>query len=216
MVIEGTKLDLIVAAGELFTEHGPDGASIRAIVEKAGTSIAAVNYHFGSKENLYAEVLRYAAGQTQGIQVEVVLKEDERLKSPGGVARILLEIVREQFHCLFSPDRPAWIGRLLARSVMEPSPALDEVERLFFKPGNEALKTVFLHAKPGMSDEEAQFWAWSLFGQIAFYGFAQVPLLMLIEKSEYDRAFLDKAVDHVARVMIAALGLPWPEGNREC
>ena len=57
--LAGTKLALINAAGELFADHGLEGTSVRAIAEKAGANVAAINYHFGSKENLYAEGLRY-------------------------------------------------------------------------------------------------------------------------------------------------------------
>lgn len=50
---------LLESAGELFAKKGFAGTSIREIATKAGVNVAAVNYHFQSKENLYAEVFRY-------------------------------------------------------------------------------------------------------------------------------------------------------------
>lgn len=47
---------LLDAAEELFAEHGFNGTSIRDITAKANGNVAAVNYHFGSKEKLYHEV----------------------------------------------------------------------------------------------------------------------------------------------------------------
>ena len=42
----------------LFFAHGYHGVSIRDIVQACGLSNAALYYHFGSKQNLYIEVIR--------------------------------------------------------------------------------------------------------------------------------------------------------------
>jgi AcrR family transcriptional regulator len=47
---------LIDAGEQLFAEHGWNGVSIRTIAAAAGVSLAALNYHFGPKENLLAEI----------------------------------------------------------------------------------------------------------------------------------------------------------------
>jgi len=49
----------ILDAGErLFMAHGYEGTSMRQITGEAGVNLAAVNYHFGSKESLMQEVFR--------------------------------------------------------------------------------------------------------------------------------------------------------------
>jgi AcrR family transcriptional regulator len=47
---------LIDAGERLFAEHGWEGVGIRAIAAAADVSLAALNYHFGDKENLLAEI----------------------------------------------------------------------------------------------------------------------------------------------------------------
>src|SRR3954465_10694117 len=55
-----TKQQLIEAAGQVFAEHGYRAATVREICLRAGANVASIHYHFGDKEKLYLEVLRYA------------------------------------------------------------------------------------------------------------------------------------------------------------
>ncbi|AIF48008.1 TetR/AcrR family transcriptional regulator [Dyella japonica] len=53
-----TKERILGAAEELFARHGFEGASLRQLTAAAGVNLAAVNYHFGSKDRLIEEVFR--------------------------------------------------------------------------------------------------------------------------------------------------------------
>ena len=53
-----TKERILDAAETLFAQHGFGGTSLRQVTSRADVNIAAVNYHFGSKENLVNEVFR--------------------------------------------------------------------------------------------------------------------------------------------------------------
>lgn len=52
-----TKTRILDAAEHAFATQGFDGASLRAITSEAGVNLAAVNYHFQSKEALFAAVV---------------------------------------------------------------------------------------------------------------------------------------------------------------
>jgi AcrR family transcriptional regulator len=55
-----TRERLLLAAQSVFSKHGFEGATVQRIAEEAGANIAAVNYHYGSKADLYAAcVARY-------------------------------------------------------------------------------------------------------------------------------------------------------------
>ena len=51
-----TRQRVLVSASELFAEKGYRETTVADICERAGANVAAVNYYFGSKENLYREV----------------------------------------------------------------------------------------------------------------------------------------------------------------
>ena len=60
---------ILEQARQLFFAHGYHGVSIRDIVQACGLSNAALYYHFGSKQNLYVEVIRgFVAGVVQPVQ----------------------------------------------------------------------------------------------------------------------------------------------------
>ncbi|MFO8015221.1 MAG: CerR family C-terminal domain-containing protein [Phycisphaerae bacterium] len=57
---QDTRDRLLDAAGAVFAEHGYHHATVAEICDRAGANIAAVNYYFRSKENLYVEAWREA------------------------------------------------------------------------------------------------------------------------------------------------------------
>src|SRR5689334_6495275 len=57
IVLDDTKTRLLEAAGEEFAEKGFEGATVRSICARASANLAAVNYHFGDKEQLYLQAV---------------------------------------------------------------------------------------------------------------------------------------------------------------
>jgi AcrR family transcriptional regulator len=57
---EVTRAALLKAAALVFSEQGYAGASVRQITQLAQANQAAINYHFGGKEQLYRAVLEVA------------------------------------------------------------------------------------------------------------------------------------------------------------
>ncbi|HEX6677787.1 MAG TPA: TetR/AcrR family transcriptional regulator [Actinomycetes bacterium] len=56
-----SRAALLAAAAEEFARHGPKGARIQAIVQRAGVNERMIYHHFGSKDGLYAAVLQEQA-----------------------------------------------------------------------------------------------------------------------------------------------------------
>jgi len=109
---------LLAAAGEVFAEHGFHHATIRDICGRAGSNVAAVNYHFGDKERLYATVLEYA---------DRCMNEEHPIDAESGAGltpeQRLRELVVRLLRRIFAVGRTGWYARLMARELVDPSKA---------------------------------------------------------------------------------------------
>jgi len=114
-----TRNRLIVAAAEVFAEQGFRHARVSDICERAQANIAAVNYHFGDKENLYLAVVQKLDEESKAdapyMQIDPNASAEEKLHT----------FVREFLGVLLRTGPSTWLGKLMAREMMEPTAALD-------------------------------------------------------------------------------------------
>jgi len=59
-----TREKIFTAAQELFQQKGFEPTTVREIANLAGVNVALINYHFGSKEQLLAELVEQTTEQT--------------------------------------------------------------------------------------------------------------------------------------------------------
>src|SRR5678809_546336 len=86
----GTKTRILDAAERLFVEHGFEATSLRSLTSAAGVNLAAVNYHFGSKEELFQAVLTRRLDPMNQERIELLEKlERESPGRPISVEKIL-------------------------------------------------------------------------------------------------------------------------------
>ncbi|MFH1572043.1 MAG: TetR/AcrR family transcriptional regulator [Gemmatimonadota bacterium] len=67
-----TQIRILEAAERLFAETGVEAASVRAITAAAGVNLAAVHYHFGSKEGLARAVIARRLGPINGERLRLL------------------------------------------------------------------------------------------------------------------------------------------------
>ena len=110
-----TRDRLLEAAGTLIAEAGYAAATSKAICLRAGTNVAAVNYHFGSRAALYEAVLVEAHRQFIG-------QDDlDRIAGEAGHARVKLARVLETIVERATVPSPSWGMRVIARELLDPS-----------------------------------------------------------------------------------------------
>lgn len=74
---ERTRERLIEATLELLAEHGESSVSLRDITDAAGTNVAAVSYHFGSKDALVGAAIDQSIGRLVQQQVDALRALDD-------------------------------------------------------------------------------------------------------------------------------------------
>ena len=91
MVTTDTRQRLLDVAEGLFADQGLKGTSLRAITLKAEANLAAVNYHFGTKEGLFAAVFQRRIGP---MTVERIRLLDQALEAAAPDAPALEDVLR--------------------------------------------------------------------------------------------------------------------------
>lgn len=121
-----TKNRILETAEVLFAVNGYEGTSLRDITERAGVNVAAVNYHFGSKEKLLTALLDRVIAP---INVERLrLLEAASSDGPPDLNQILTAFLLPDLHCLATlRDRNRDLPRFVARMYSEGSPLMEEV-----------------------------------------------------------------------------------------
>src|SRR3989338_7204143 len=127
---EQTRTRLLEAAREVFSQHGFQGATVRKICRRAEANVAAVSYHFGSKDGLLAEALNFA--QLQSLQAANTCA--------GGCPEARLRLfIRNFMLMLLDEKNPSSQCRIMARELADPTPALDKIVREAIAPLHEFL-----------------------------------------------------------------------------
>lgn len=126
---KATHERILDEAEKLFADNGFNGTSLRDITKAAGVNLAAVNYHFGDKESLYAEVILrriVPINEARLARLEkAVAAAPNRLP---GLAQVLDILVRPVFEVHQDPARGgSHIVRIIARCLMEPLPFMSEL-----------------------------------------------------------------------------------------
>jgi AcrR family transcriptional regulator len=113
-----TRQLLLDIAGQVFAERGFADATSKEICARAGTPMASVNYHFGSREALYEAALVEAHRQI------VSLDELTSLAQGPGDPREKLCAVLTRFVGFSADSGAPWGFMLMLREVLSPSQAI--------------------------------------------------------------------------------------------
>jgi TetR/AcrR family transcriptional regulator, regulator of cefoperazone and chloramphenicol sensitivity len=196
-----TRQRLLEAAGEVFAERGFRNATVREICQRAGANVAAVNYHFGDKERLYAAVLLYA----HHCAMEKY-PHDMGLSPAASAVEKLYAFVLSFLWRILDEGQPAWRGRFLARELLEPSGALDRLVEEELRPRADYLEAIVHELLgPGATVQQSRMCTMSIVSQCLFYHNARNLLARLYPSQVYDAAMVERLAQHVTQFSLGAL-----------
>lgn len=122
-----TESRLLLAAERLFAEHGVDGVSLRAVMAEAGTNVASVHYHFGSKAGLLDAVVRSRI-DTVAFGRDALVAKLGNNTSPRALAAAFIQPILD----LVESGAADWVA-LIADLLRTNHPALAPVSDGFFE-----------------------------------------------------------------------------------
>jgi len=158
-----TKQKILDTAERLIAEQGYAATSLRHIIAEAGVNLAAIHYHFGSKEELLDEVI---VRKAEPMNQERLARLDRVEQQAGGatppVRAVLAALLRPMAETADQdPSFVALMGRIIAEGLL---PSI--VERHFREVSTRVLGAV-RRAVPQLSDEEFAWRTQFMFGAMA-------------------------------------------------
>lgn len=195
-----TRERILEAAGEIFAEYGFRCATVRKICEQARVNVAAINYHFHSKEELYSEVLKYWH--------EFAIKKYPPLLEVGKNAPMedqLRAFIRSLLFRMLDKGKPAWFGKVMAREMVEPTPAFDRLLEESIHPLNKLLGSIVrkIIGTPA-SEEIIRLCCASILSQCFYYYNTRV-IRPIFQRDMSNPEEIEGIADHIMRFSLEGL-----------
>lgn len=198
-----TRSRLIEAAGEVFSERGFRHATVREICARAGANIAAINYHFGDKERLYLEVLRYANHCAAAMRPNEL---GPAATDPVDARERLRRFIRTYVAAMTSSDKPAWQRRLVMREMLDPTPALDAIVEEGIRPGSAMLSQIVTELLgPAATATRVARCKFSIIGQCLIYFSGRPVMERLNPELAPVHGHAEAIAEHICEFSLAAL-----------
>jgi AcrR family transcriptional regulator len=154
-----TKTRILDVAEELFAEQGLDRVSIRDITEAAKANLAAVNYHFGGKEELIAAVFERRIWPVNQARLAALDELEQNANGkPLKVEEILGAFIRPTIACKSAKEKGTdAFGKLFGRCLAETRPDVETMLRKQFQPLSARMEKALMRALPHLSRSDV-FW----------------------------------------------------------
>src|SRR5258706_4650282 len=149
-----TRTRILDAAEELFMQHGFEGTSMRTLTAKASVNLAAVNYHFGSKDALIEAVFRRRLDPMNAARIAELdrLEAASAAPSADAIIRAFLRASLAMIEDVKSGGRN--FTRLLGRAYTEPSKPIRALIGQLYAPAMARYKSAFERALPELPKDE--------------------------------------------------------------
>lgn len=221
-----TQERLLDAAEDLFARKAFDEVSIRELAAAADVNIAAVNYHFQGKDNLYREVIRRRFIQQRDRTLAAL---QEALAGGGGrpeLEDVVGAMVRQYLQGTLGPAGSTFLSFMAREMHGTPGHCSEDLFREMISPVFEAFSAALLAAHPGLRRDDLIWVIASIVGQIHHFVFRWQKQLALREQGSDSieimhrvfpplklsaEEYITEVARHVTRFSSAAIEALYPE-----
>ena len=147
-----TKVRILNSAEELFAEKGLKHASVRDITAAANAHLAAVNYHFGSKDGLIRELVYRRVVPLNRERLRLLREAVKRYGKSGVPVETALRALLTPVVSLYF-ERPYFL-KITAQIVSDPDDEVYKIYLLHYQEVFSEFKEVMKESLPYLDDEE--------------------------------------------------------------
>jgi len=220
-----TKERLLDAAESLFACKGFDDVSIRELAAAADVNVAAVNYHFQGKENLFHQVIMRRFVVQRDCTLEALENVLSTTENPG-VAPVIRALVEEYLKGTLSTPGGSSFMMLLAREMHSQQ---NHSSTAFFRemvlPIFRAYSTALIDVRPGLQQDQVNWIMASIIGQIHHFvarwykknsfddGSDEVQIMIRVFPAlgQPVQQYIELVTDHITAFSTAAIDSLYPE-----
>ena len=167
-----TRQKLLIAALDVFGRYGFEGAATRDIAKRAGANLAAIVYHFGSKDALHRAVAEYVVEQMESRIGDAIDRAANALTGTVDrptARRLLQGIIDVHIDSMLGEAEADLWGRFIMREQMEPSSTFDIIYDFMMKCQSTTTELIAFLLNLDPHSEEATFRSFAISGQFVIF-----------------------------------------------
>jgi AcrR family transcriptional regulator len=197
-----TRERILGAAEELFASRGFAGASLRQVTSTANVNLAAVNYHFGSKDKLIEEVFRRRLDDLNGRRMDALAA----LGDEAGLEDVLDAFIRPALDLSLQRDGGSAFVRVLARAYAEHDGPLRKFLSDNYGHVLKQFAAAFARRLPHL-DKQELYWRLDIVAGALTYAMADFGVIQR-KDGVSEQQHRERAASHLIRFAVAGLRAP--------
>ena len=207
-----TRKRLLEATEWLFIESGYEAMSLRHITARAGANLAAVNYHFGSKEALVQELLSLRLDRLNRERLQLLSACEQQRPEEMDAAVVLAMLFVPAFRLSRGGTSGPAFMRLLGRVYSDPSPFIRGYLQEHYRSISGRFFEAFARALPALPRSELglrlHFALKALSGMLAGEDMQQLTASISKGETINDAELLARLISLISPILTAPFGSP--------
>jgi len=191
---------LLETATKVFAEKGHRDTTIADICQEAHSNVASINYYFGSKDELYAEVWKNAFRNS----IEKY-PPDMQLESDATPEKRLRALIKSFLHRMLDSGELGDAGQILLMELANPTETIEHIKKDAIEPLRKRMISILRHLMGEQSNErELVFCAMSVIHQCLGFGLRRGELPPPLGRFERNK-LIDALTEHITAFSLAGI-----------
>lgn len=204
MPSDQTRSAILAAAERLYADRGFGDVTLRDIVAEASVNLAAVNYHFGSKDELIAELFVTRSLATNRERLNELRAAEEAGGGRAPIEQIFRALVGPTLRgCLGPSSEGSTAARFMIRASIESVPPIRRIKNREVDHLRKFIAAM-RRALPSRSDVDL-YWGLNFALAMSHHTIREKERLMKLSEGQCDLNDVEGIIDRVVQVSVMAL-----------